>query len=113
MREEGLIAAEHTFSDTGKQLKNKYRYIGTPCERYGSGLTSDMLYDTENKAGFRDWDWEDFKFKRNGNWYDSDDLIDYKIDRRFLRRKYLKRANVDESYGVRNAKFLFYVIVLG
>lgn len=105
LREEQLIAVEHTFSDTGKQLKNKYRYIGAPCERYGSGLTLDMLYDTENKAGFRDWDWEDFKFKRDGNWYDSDDLIDYKVDRRYLRREYLKRANLDESYGVRNAKF--------
>jgi len=102
---QGLIEVEHTFSDTGKQLRNKYRYIGSPCKKYGSGLTVKMLYDTENKAGFRDWDWEDFKFKRDGNWYDSDDLIDYKIDRRNLRREYLKRANVDESYGVRNAKF--------
>lgn len=105
LREEGLIEVVHTFSDTGKQLKNKYRYIGAPCERYGAGLTLDMLYDTENKAGFRDWDWEDYKFKRDGSWYDSDDLDDYKIDRRYLRREYLKRANVDEYYGVRNANF--------
>lgn len=105
LREERLIEVVHTFSDTGKQLRNTYRYIGTPCERYGAGLTLDMLYDTQNKAGFRDWDWEDYKFKRDGSWYDSDDLDDYKIDRRHLRREYLKRANVDESYGVRNANF--------
>ena len=105
LREEGLIEVVHTFSDTGKQLKNKYRYIGAPGERYGAGLTLDMLYDTENKAGFRDWDWEDYKFKKDGSWYDSDDLDGYKIDRRHLRREYLKRANVDESYGVRNANF--------
>ena len=105
LREEGLIEVVHTFSDTGKQLRNTYKYIGTPCERYGAGLTLDMLYDTENKAGFRDWDWEDYKFKRDGSWYDSDDLDDYKIDRRYLRREYLKRAHVDESYGVRNANF--------
>ncbi len=105
LREEGLIEVVHTFSDTGKQLKNKYRYIGAPGGRYGAGLTLDMLYDTENKAGFRDWDWEDYKFKRDGSWYDSDDLDDYKIDRRYLRREYLKRANIDESYGVRNANF--------
>lgn len=105
LRTQGLIEVIHIFSDTGKQLRNRYRYIGVPCEKYGSGLTVKMLYDTENKAGFRDWDWEDFKFKRDGNWYDSDDLIDYKMDRRYLRREYLKRANVDESYGIRNAKF--------
>lgn len=105
LREEGLIEVIHTFSDSGKQLQNKYRYIGAPCERYGAGLTLDMLYDTENKAGFRDWDWEDYKFKKDGNWYDSDDLDGYKIDRRYLRREYLKRASVDESYGVRNANF--------
>lgn len=105
LRKEGLIEVVHTFSDTGKQLKNKYKYIGAPCERYGAGLTLDMLYDTENKAGFRDWDWEDYKFKRDGSWYDSDDLDDYKIDRRYLRREYLKSARVDESYGVRNANF--------
>lgn len=105
LREERIIQVEHTFSDTGKQLQNKYRYVGAPCESYGSGLTVDMLYDTENQAGFRDWDWEDFKFKKDGNWYDSDELVGCKIDRRYLRREYLKRANVDESYGVRNAKF--------
>lgn len=105
LREEGLIEVVHTFSDTGKQLKNKYRYIGEPGEMYGAGLTLDMLYDTENKAGFRDWDWEDYKFKSDGAWYDSDDLDGYKMDRRILRREYLKRANVDESYGVRNANF--------
>lgn len=105
LREERLIQVEHTFSDTGKQLQNKYRYVGAPCESYGSGLTVEMLYDTENQAGFRDWDWEDYKFKRDGSWYDSDDLDDYKIDRRYLRREYLKRAKVDDSYGVRNAKF--------
>lgn len=102
---QGLIEVEHTFSDTGKQQKNKYRYIGAPCERYGSGLTLKMLYDTENQAGFRDWDWEDFKFSKNGLWYDSDDLIDFKIDRRQLKREYLKKSNVYESYGVRNAKY--------
>lgn len=94
-----------TFFFTGKQQKNKCRYIGEPCKRYGSGLTLKMLYDTENQAGFRDWDWEDFKFSKNGLWYDSDDLIDFKIDRRQLKREYLKKAKVNESYGVRNAKY--------
>lgn len=105
LQEERLVEVEHTFSDTGKQLRNKYRYIGPPCEKYGSGLTLKMLYDTENTAGFRDWDWEDFKFKKNGLWYDSDDLIDFKIGRRKLKRKYLKQAQVEESYGVKNVKF--------
>ena len=105
LREEGIIEVIHTFSNTGKQLQNKYGYIGAPCERYGAGLTLDMLYDVENKAGFRDWDWEDYKFKEDGAWYDSDDLDGCKMDRRYLRREYLKRVNADESYGVKNVKF--------
>lgn len=63
---QGLIELEHTFSNMGKQMRNKYRYIDAPCEKYCSGLTLDVLYDKENPAGFRDWDWEDFKVKRNG-----------------------------------------------
>lgn len=105
LREDGLIEVIHAFGETGKQLRNKYKYIGPPCERYGSGLTLKMLYDTENKAGFRDWDWEDYKFNNDGTWYDLDDLDSCKIERRHLRREYLKRANVDESYGVRNVRY--------
>lgn len=59
LREEGLIEVVHTYTETGKQRKNKYRYIGPACEKYGSGLMLNMLYDVENKAGFRDWDLED------------------------------------------------------
>ncbi len=29
-REEKIIEVIHTFDDNGKQLKNKYRYIGEP-----------------------------------------------------------------------------------
>ena len=105
LREEGIIEVVHTFDENGKQRRNKYRYIGAPCERYGSDLTLKMLYDPENKAGFRDWDWEDFKFKNSGLWYDLFDLDDYKIGRRQLRREYLKRENLDESCGVKNANY--------
>lgn len=105
LREEGLIEVIHTFDDNGKQLRNKYKYIGTPCEQYGSGLTLEMLYDTENKAGFRDWDWEDYKFKKDGNWHEMDEVIDYKIGRRHLRRTYLESVNVDEAYGVKDARY--------
>ena len=65
-----------------------------------------MLYDTENKVGFRDWDWEDFKFKKDGSWYALYGLDGCKKERRQLRREYLERVNADESYGVRNVKFL-------
>lgn len=50
LREEGVIEIVHTFDENGKQLINKYRYVGTSRERCGSSLTLDMLYDTENKA---------------------------------------------------------------
>lgn len=106
LREEGIIEVIHTFSDTGKQLQNKYRYIGAPCERYGAGLTLDMLYDTENRAGFRDWDWEYFKFNSDGTFYPLYALDCCKIERRQLRREYLKQVNADESHGAKNAKYL-------
>lgn len=106
LREEGIIEVIHTFGETGKQLRNKYRYIGQPCEKYGTGLTLKMLYDIKNRAGFRDWDWDDFRFCRDGSWYSLDDVDDCKIGRRKLRRKYLKRINADESSGVKNAKYL-------
>lgn len=64
-----------------------------------------MLYDTENKAGFRDWDWEDYKFKKDGAWHELDDVVDYKIGRRHSRRTYLESVNADESYGVKDARY--------
>ena len=105
LREEKIIEVIHTFDNNGKQRRNKYRYIGEPCERYGSGLTLDMLYDTENKAGFRDWDWEDYKFKKDGNWHELDDVTDYKIGRRHSRRTYLESVKADEAYGVKDARY--------
>lgn len=100
---QGLIEVEHTFSDTGKQLRNKYRYIGAPCEKYGSGLTLKMLYDTENRAGFRDWDWAEFKFNNEDNYFG--DIDDYKIGHRKQRRKYLEQVKVDASYGIKDVRY--------
>lgn len=66
LKAEGLIAIEPTFDSFGYQGHNKYSYIGPPVERYGSGLTIGMLYDPKNRAGFRDWDWDEYSFKYKG-----------------------------------------------
>ncbi len=105
LREDGIIEIIHTYTASGKQCRNRYKYIGAPCDKYGSGLTLDMLYDTKNKAGFRSWDWEDFKFKKNGFWYDIDGLLNCKSECRELRRNYLKRANIDETNVIKNIKY--------
>lgn len=62
-----------------------------------------MLYDVDNKAGFRDWDWEEFKFNNEGEYFE--DIDDYKIGRRKQRRKYLEQAKVDTSYGIKDVKY--------
>lgn len=57
-----LIIRTPVFNENGKQRLNKYTFNGknTPLEE--TALTIDKLYDPDNPCGFRDWDWEDFKF---------------------------------------------------
>ncbi len=64
-----------------------------------------MFYETENKACFRDWNWEEYKFKNDGSWHELDDVVDYNIGRRYFRQTYLESVNADEVYGVKNARY--------
>jgi len=70
LQKEGLIEITPRYNKNGARKSNSYRYIGEPCERYGTGLTLKMLYDTEEGCGFRNWAWSDKMFPHNGKFYD-------------------------------------------
>ena len=80
-------------------------YIGPPVEKFGSGLTIGMLYDPKNRAGFRDWDWDEFSFKYKGL-YDLDDLYDAKYTRRIMRAKFIKSRCGDSSCCISKQRFI-------
>lgn len=105
LKDEGLIDVQPTFDKWGKQRHNSYRYIGPPGEKFGSGLTIGMLYDVKNRAGFRDWDWEEYSYKNKGC-FDLQDLYISKSYRRKVRGRYLKHFKKDESACIRNPKYL-------
>lgn len=81
LKDEKLIEVQPTFDKRGNQWHNSYRYIGPAVEKFGSGLTVRMLYDVKNRAGFRDWEWEDFSYKNKG-YFDLQDLYISKSYRR-------------------------------
>ena len=105
LKDEGLIDVQPTFDKWGKQRHNSYRYIGPPVEKFGSGLTIGMLYDVKNRAGFRDWDWEEYSYKNKG-YFDLQDLYISKSQRRKVRGRYLRHFKKDESACIRNPKYL-------
>lgn len=57
-----LITREPVFTETGKQKYNKYFYNGEDAPLEDTALTIEKLYDPDNPCGFRDWDWELYKF---------------------------------------------------
>ena len=63
LKDDRLIEVKPNFDEAGRRIHSSYLYIGPKCETYGSGLTIGMLYDLENRAGFRDWEWDDFSYK--------------------------------------------------
>ena len=105
LKEEGLIEVLPNYEQNGRQRHNSYRYIGSPTEKFGSGLTIGMLYDLKNRAGFRDWEWDEFSYKNKGD-YDLMDLYSAKSYRRITRGKFLERRNADKSACIRKPKYL-------
>lgn len=68
LQKEGLIEIIPTHDKNGRQKRNAYKYIGEPCEKYGSGLTLQLLYSTKQNVGFRDWAWKEHEFAHNKIW---------------------------------------------
>lgn len=94
LEKDGLIEIIPKYSKNGKQKRNAYRYIGTPCERYGSGLTLRDLYNTEQNVGFRDWAWKEFEFTHDNIWHNIYPICREKFATRIARRKYLEQNNL-------------------
>ena len=97
LKEEKLIEVIARFDEYGRQKTNVYRYIGPLCEKYGTGLTLPMVYDKNNRAGFRDWDWNIFKFKQDGLWYDNSEPLKIKMMHRLKKQKYLAHKGITEE----------------
>lgn len=57
LQKEKIIKIFPTFTKSGKQKGNAYKYVGPPCKFYGTGLTLNTLYDSKQDVGFRDWKW--------------------------------------------------------
>ncbi len=94
LREDGLIEAVSVYGKNGAQLSSRYRYIGPPCKVYGSGLTLESLYDSENAAGFRHWAWKDFAFRHDGRWHNVMCQVFSKFRANEARRKYLQDKGI-------------------
>ncbi len=90
LQKEGLIQIIPRKTKTGAQKGNVYRYIGEPCEKYGSGLTLKLLYDPNTDVGFRNWAWKEHEFAHNKIWHSIYPLCKEKFKCRIARKKYLQ-----------------------
>lgn len=94
LEREKLIEIIPRHNKNGMQKSNAYRYIGPPCEKYGSGLTLKLLYSLKQDVGFRDWCWENYEFYHDKCWHNPFDLCETKFGRRAARKKYLLDNNL-------------------
>lgn len=95
LEQEGIISIDiPRHKRNGEHRGNAYRYIGPPCEKYGSGLTLQILYDVAQNIGIRDWDWAAYEFARDKIWHSSYPLCKTKFEQRKARREYLESNNL-------------------
>ena len=94
LEREGLIEIIPKKTKSGAQRCNVYRYIGPPCEKYGSGLTLKLLYDTKHDVGIRDWNWKVYSFAHNKVWHNNYPLCEAKFEQRKARHDYLVKNNL-------------------
>ncbi len=90
LQKDALIEITPRHDKTGKQKENAYKYIGPPCERYGTGLTLKALYSTSEDVGFRDWAWKTHGFEHDQTWHNIYPLCRAKFERRMARKEYLE-----------------------
>lgn len=95
LEKEELIEIIPTHTKKGAQKGNAYRYVGSPCVKYGLGLTLQMLHNAKQNVGFRNWSWKEFVFPHDKIWYDDNYIIcKAKFEQRVARRKYLEQNNL-------------------
>ena len=64
-----------------------------------------MLYDVKNRAGFRDWAWEEYSYKNKGG-FELLELYFAKNDCCIAREKYLRHFNQDTAACIRKINYL-------
>ena len=94
LQNDGLIEIYPKFNKEGKQKGNAYKYIGPPCEFYGTGLTLKSLYDITQDVGFRDWAWKTQEFYHDQTWHNIYPLCRAKFEKRMARKEYLEQNNL-------------------
>lgn len=94
LEKDGLIQITPKCGKDGKQKGNAYKYIGPPCEFYGSGLTLNALYDISQDVGFRDWAWKTQGFYHDKIWHNIYPLCKTKFEKRMARKAYLEANNL-------------------
>lgn len=90
LQKDGLIEIIPQHDKTGRQKRNAYKYIGPPCEKYGTGLTLKDLYDINKDVGFRDWAWKTHGFNHDQTWHNIYPMCKAKFERRMARKEYLE-----------------------
>lgn len=94
LEKDGLIQITPKYNKQGRQVGNAYKYIGPPCESYGTGLTLKDLYDINRDVGFRDWAWRSRGFAHDQHWYNIYPTCKSRFERRIARKEYLKEKGL-------------------
>ncbi len=94
LQEEKIIEAIPRYGKGGARKSNGYKYIGEPCEFYGTGLNLRKLYNPKIDVGFRNWAWKSQYFAHDKTWHDLYKLCKIKFDARIARGEYLKKNNL-------------------
>lgn len=94
LQKDGLIEITPKYGKGGTQKSNAYKYIGPPCESYGTGLTLKALYSTKQDVGFRDWAWKTHGFTHDQSWHNIYPMCKAKFERRMARKEYLEEHNL-------------------
>ncbi len=94
LQEEKIIEVIPRYGKGGARKSNGYKYIGEPCEFYGTGLDLRKLYNPKIDVGFRNWSWKSQYFAHDKAWHDLYKLCNMKFDARIARGEYLKKNNL-------------------
>lgn len=94
LQEEKIIEVIPRYAKNGARKCSSYKYIGPPCEFYGTGLNLHILYSPENDVGFRHWAWKSQFFSHDKTWHDLYKLCKIKFDARVKRGEYLRQNNL-------------------
>lgn len=94
LEKDGFIQITPKYNKQGRQIGSAYKYIGPPCESYGTGLTLKDLYDINRDVGFRDWAWRSRGFAHDQHWYNIYPTCKSRFERRMARKEYLKEKGL-------------------